>query len=217
MACPSPARIAREVRQRGQRLLEARDRSRYARRAAALVPAWWQIAGWPCPRPRHETRDGRGAPRAPRALGVRRLDGRRRSGREAPAGGRGAAAVGDLVGQGVRERVLELGEQARLVEELGGLELPSRAARLLRLVGDRLEERERHVLADDRRAWSSRLCSGASRSMRAARMARTVAGISRAPPAARQAIGAALACQHPVSTSAGRTPRGRAGCPRCAR
>ena len=31
------------------------------------------------------------------------------------------AAVGDLVGEGVLERLLDLGEERRLVEELGGL------------------------------------------------------------------------------------------------
>ena len=60
-------------------------------------------------------------------------------------------AVGDLVGEGVLERVLEVGEEARLVQELGGLQVGQRPAqRFLRDVLERLEEGEGHVLADDR-------------------------------------------------------------------
>ena len=58
-------------------------------------------------------------------------------------------AVGDLVGERVLEGVLEVGEEARLVEELRGLEAREALAELLlRPLGDRLEQRERHVLAD---------------------------------------------------------------------
>ena len=40
-------------------------------------------------------------------------------------------AVGDLVGQRVLERVLEVGEEARLVEELGRLEMGEPSAQRL--------------------------------------------------------------------------------------
>ena len=54
------------------------------------------------------------------------------------------------MGERVLERVLEIRKQPRLVEELGGLEVVEPAAeRLVRQLGDRLEQRERHVLADD--------------------------------------------------------------------
>ena len=60
------------------------------------------------------------------------------------------APVGDLVGERVLERVLEIREEARLVEELGRLEMRRAPAKLvLGLVRDSLEERERHVLPDD--------------------------------------------------------------------
>ena len=60
------------------------------------------------------------------------------------------APVRDLVGERVLERVLELGEEPGLVEELGGLEVRELgAALLLRSVGDGVKQRERHVLADD--------------------------------------------------------------------
>ena len=60
------------------------------------------------------------------------------------------APVGDLVGERVLEGVLEIREQARLVEELRPLEVPEPLAQaVLGLLRDRLEERERDVLPDD--------------------------------------------------------------------
>ena len=51
----------------------------------------------------------------------------------------------------VLEGVLEIREEARLVEELGGLEVGEPATQLfLGQLGDGEQERERHVLADDR-------------------------------------------------------------------
>jgi hypothetical protein len=59
-------------------------------------------------------------------------------------------AVCDFMGEGVLERVLEVREAAGLVEELGGLErFESAAERLVRDFGDRLEQREWDVRADD--------------------------------------------------------------------
>ncbi|HSE94534.1 MAG TPA: hypothetical protein VLD61_01500, partial [Methylomirabilota bacterium] len=60
------------------------------------------------------------------------------------------APVGHVMGQGVLEGVLEVREEPRLVEELGGLEGGEAAAeRFLRFLDDGLEEGEGHVLADD--------------------------------------------------------------------
>ena len=62
------------------------------------------------------------------------------------------ALVGYLVGQRVLERVLEIREKARLIEELRRLEAAETAAQLvLAAFGDGREERERYVLAHDRR------------------------------------------------------------------
>src|SRR5262249_50201438 len=59
------------------------------------------------------------------------------------------AAVGDLVGEGMLERVLEIREEMRLIEELGGLEMTEAVAERLRaLAGDRLEQGKRDVLAN---------------------------------------------------------------------
>jgi hypothetical protein len=53
------------------------------------------------------------------------------------------------VGQRVLERVLEIGKEPRLVEELGGLEIGQGAAQIvLVVVCDRLQKRERHVPPD---------------------------------------------------------------------
>src|SRR5712691_1650887 len=60
------------------------------------------------------------------------------------------AAVRHLVGQRMLERVFEVGEELRLVEELRRLQAGEAAAKLiLGRVRDRLELRERHILADD--------------------------------------------------------------------
>ena len=59
-------------------------------------------------------------------------------------------AVRDFMGERVLEGVREVRIEAGLVEELGGLErFESAAERLVREFGDRLEQRERDVLADD--------------------------------------------------------------------
>ena len=60
------------------------------------------------------------------------------------------APVGDLVRQRVLERVLELGEQARLVQELRRLQPRQPASHsVLVEVGNDQQQGERHVLADD--------------------------------------------------------------------
>ena len=60
------------------------------------------------------------------------------------------AAVGDLMRERVLEGVLEIREQAGLVEQVGGLErFESATERVIWQLGDRLEQRERHVLAHD--------------------------------------------------------------------
>src|SRR5215813_8059551 len=61
------------------------------------------------------------------------------------------APVRDLMRERVLEGVFEIREEARLVEELGGLQPPERPAQpLLGQLSDCLQEPEGHVLADDR-------------------------------------------------------------------
>ena len=63
----------------------------------------------------------------------------------------GEARVGDLVRQGVVDRVHDLGQRARLVQELAGLKARESAPEhVLGEVGNGLEEGQRYVLADDR-------------------------------------------------------------------
>ena len=70
--------------------------------------------------------------------------------------------VDDLVRQRVLEAVLELGEEADRVDELGGHEPVDDALELLLgLVGDRLKERKRHGVADDRTDLQDRFLGGA--------------------------------------------------------
>jgi hypothetical protein len=70
-------------------------------------------------------------------------------------------AVRHVVGERVLERVLDVRENASLVEELGHLEVGEHAAQhVLLLLGDRLQEGERHILADYRRGLEHALVSG---------------------------------------------------------
>ncbi len=60
-------------------------------------------------------------------------------------------AIRHLMSQRVLERVLDVGEEARLVQEFRGLQVREGTAhRLLVSVSDALEEHQRDVLADDR-------------------------------------------------------------------
>src|SRR5262245_43878891 len=93
------------------------------------------------------------------------------------AGAPGGATVGHLVGQRVFERILELWEEARLIEELGRLEPREDASQLiLRQIGHRLSRPKGRSFPTTDAACSSRLSSGGSRSMRPASTASIVAG-----------------------------------------
>ena len=60
------------------------------------------------------------------------------------------SGVRDLMGEGMFERVLGLREETNLVEELGRLKMGEASSEVLvTFLGDRRQERERHVLADD--------------------------------------------------------------------
>ena len=87
------------------------------------------------------------------------------------------APVGDLVRERVLEGVFEVREEARLVEELGGLEV-GRAHGALFLGLSAMADRSANGTSLPMTAadWSRRLSSGERRSIRAARMAWTVGG-----------------------------------------
>src|SRR5205807_3764437 len=61
------------------------------------------------------------------------------------------APVRDVVRERMLEGVLEVRKRSGLIEKLGDLQVVESAMkRFVGQVGDRLEKRERHVLADDR-------------------------------------------------------------------
>ena len=109
------------------------------------------------------------------------------------------AAVSHLVGERVLEGVLEIGEELRLVDELGRLQAGQAAPQLvLGVLGDLAGARStaRSLPMTDA-TWRRRLSSAASRSMRAARIAWTVAGIWIAPAI----LASRYAPRSPTSTS----------------
>ena len=123
--------------------------SRYAERASALAPACRRyVTAFSHSSPgRH---GGPGAPPARPADGVPRLQGLHDPGMEGAPTVLEQAPVRDLVREGVPEGVLEIREEARLVEELSRLEAGEPLAKAgLRDVGDGREERDRHGLPDD--------------------------------------------------------------------
>ena len=84
------------------------------------------------------------------------------------------------MGEGVLERVLDLGEEAGLVEELRGLQM--REAQVERSSGTSAmawRSAKGTGVPMTAAAWRRRFSSGGSRSMRAARTACTVAGTCR--------------------------------------
>jgi hypothetical protein len=84
------------------------------------------------------------------AVGETRLDGLYDPGMEHAAARGEERPVRHLVREGVLERVLEVGKEARLVEELSGLQVVESATeRLVREVGYGLEQSPRHLLPDD--------------------------------------------------------------------
>ena len=85
--------------------------------------------------------------------------------------------IGHLLRQGVLEGVGALWEEARLVEELGRLEVCQAAIqRRLGQLGDGLQQGLGHLGANDRSSLQELLLLWGSRSMRAASTACTVAG-----------------------------------------
>ena len=88
------------------------------------------------------------------------------------------AAVGDLVGQPVLERVLDVGEEAGLIQELGRLQVRESSLRAISSGCSAIASSSENGTSTPitAAACSRRFSSGGSRSMRAARMAWTVAG-----------------------------------------
>ena len=87
------------------------------------------------------------------------------------------SSVRDIVRERVREGILKIRIEPGLIEEVARLQVIESATEcLVRELGDRLEQRERQVLAYDGATCSRRLSSGSSRSTRAASITWTVGG-----------------------------------------
>src|SRR5215813_13875117 len=85
------------------------------------------------------------------SLRVQRLDRRDDASVQSPPPVLQDAPVGHLVRERVLERVFEVREDARLVEELGSLEVTQSPTQVvLGRVGNGLQQREGHILANDR-------------------------------------------------------------------
>ena len=193
--------------------------SRFADRAAAYVrPA--RVAHRLLPQLAPKSVVGEPLDLLREAIGVKRLDSLDdpRVQRAAPL--LEQAAVGHLMGERVLERVLEIREEARLVEKLGRLETretaPQRSSADVR---DRLQQRERHVLADDGGGLEQPLVLGreavdASREDRLRRSPGSASVVERSRPADRRRARRRAPASRPGSA---RSPRGRTDCPPSAR
>ena len=176
-ACSSVARGSPAVLEAASACSNAGPAPGCADRASRLGAGLPEVVAPPSPTPRPggvmgepldllSRGDRGGASRSPR-----------RSAREARGALLQQAAVRDLVGERVLEGVLEIRKEPGLVEELGGLQVVEPATeRLVRQLGDRLEQRKGTSLPTTEAACSRCLSSGGSRSMRAARIACTVGG-----------------------------------------
>ena len=209
----------REMSQALQRLLEVRDRllSGGAARRLSCRPDEDSPRPFPTARPERVVRQPLDL--LGQTIRIECLDRLHDPGMERAPPLLEQAAVGDLVGERVLEGVFEVGEQARLVEELRRLKLGEAASELvLGQIGDGLEQGERHVLADDRGATGAAACPRA----RAGRCARPAwpapwpaPGCSRwAWRADRRPARRRARSSRPAS---GRSLRGRTDCPPCAR
>ena len=128
------------------------------------------------------------------------------------------AAVGHLVGEGVLEGVVALGEEARLVEELGGLEVRQAAMqRRLGQLGNGLQQGKGTSVPMTAAVWRSaspRRAAGRCAPPDRLHRGRHLDGWQRPG----QAIGARLADQHPGLHQGPHALLQEEGdCPRCAR
>ena len=136
--------------QRGERLLEEGHRLPVGRPGQSLRTRLLQVRDRLLPHLAAESMVSHALDLLAQPIAVQRFDRLHDPGMERAPAVLQHAAVRDLVGQRVLEGVLEIREEARLVQELGRLEVSepvSKAA--LEHIDDSLQERERHVLSDD--------------------------------------------------------------------
>ena len=150
MACSRVSRCLRQMREGTERLLEVPHGLAVGRPRHGLLPRLPAVRQGLVPHlaPQGMVRqafDLLGHP-----VPGERLQGLDNAGVQHPPPLLQQAAVGHLVGEGVLEGVLALGEEARLVEELGGLQVREAAVqRLLGQLGNGLQQRQGHLGAND--------------------------------------------------------------------
>src|SRR5437773_497115 len=143
--------IFREVIQSTESLLEMRRRLPVGRTGEGLGPSLPEIGDGlaPCLTPDRVV--GEPFDLLCETVGMQPLDGLHDLAMESAPSLLNEAPISDVVSQRVLERVLEVREKLRLIEELGSRKDAEAAAEtLFGSVGDGLEEREGHVFADDR-------------------------------------------------------------------
>ena len=159
-----------------ERLLEVPAASRWADRARPSPPPAGSMPG-PWPRPPPAGHDAPGARTAQPPGSRERLEGLDDPGMQPASALLEDTPIGHLMGEGMLEGVLTLGEQACLVEELSSLDVGEAAVEALRgHLDNGLQQGQRHFMANHGRGLEEALGLGGSRSMRAASTACTVAG-----------------------------------------
>ena len=177
MACSRDVALLGQMREGLSACSKAPTASRLADRAIALAPRLPAIRQGLVPHLAPQGMVGQPFDLLGHPVPGERLQGLDDAGVQRPPPLLEETAVGHLVGQGVLEGVLELGEQLRLVEELGRLQVRQAVVQgLLGQLGNGLEQGQGHLRANDGGGLEEALLLGGSRSMRAASTACTVAG-----------------------------------------
>src|SRR2546425_8868349 len=138
------------MRQDCQRLLKVRDGVAVRGASSRLGPRLMEVHQGLLPVFASERVVGKPIHLLGQTVLVQRFDGYHDSRMEGAAPILEETRIGNFMGEGVLEGVLEVGKQARLVEELASLQMSKALAKLpLWQVADGLDQRKEHILADD--------------------------------------------------------------------
>src|SRR2546427_6939971 len=139
-----------EMREGSERMFEPRDRFPVGRACGSLRPGLTAVGDGLFPYLSLEGMVGEAIDLLGQPVGVELFDRLHDPSVEGPPSVLEDTRVADLVAQGMLERVLRLGDESRLVQELASLKPHEAVAeRFLRQVRHRPEDSERHILADD--------------------------------------------------------------------
>ena len=161
MACSRVSRVLRQMREGTERLLEGPHGLAVGRPCHGLLPRLPAVRQGLVPHLAPQGMVGQPFDLLGHPVPSERLQGLDDAGMERPPPLLEQAAVGHLVREGVLEGVFELGKEARLVEELGRLQVRQAAVeRLLGHVGNGLEQGQGYLCADDGRGLQQALLLG---------------------------------------------------------